>query len=83
MKPITGLDLTPEEARGVEKYRTWVQANRRAGHLRKYLAAIDEDYPGLDDEYRYELAESAYRRHIGNTTRKMYADLKAAAERAG
>ncbi len=81
MKPIHGLDLTDEETVGVQKYREWVQRNRRAGHLRKHLAQIDTDYPGLDDEYRFELAESLYRAAMSKTKRQAYAELKAAADR--
>jgi hypothetical protein len=84
MKPIHGLELTPEEARGVQKYREWVQKNRRAGHLRRYLTRIDEQFPGLDDEYRFELAETAFRSHMSKVRRDAHADLvKQAAQNGG
>jgi hypothetical protein len=70
MKPIKELELTPEEEAGVQKYRDFLQARRREGHLRRWYAEVDRLFPdNLDAETRHELADSMFRNHMAETTR--------------
>ena len=59
---ITELDLTPEEKQGVEKYRQWLEARRRASRFASFYAEIDRQYPELDADAREALADSMYRK---------------------
>jgi hypothetical protein len=80
MKPLVGLELTPDQAEGVRIYRDWVQVHRHEGHLRRWYAIIDREYPKLDPEARGSLAETMFRKARADERNATLAAQRAARE---